>query len=157
MKTVIGIDPDVTKSGCAIVIDGKVQGICTKDAAVLLEDLKEEIVNVHPNDQLVIVIEAGWKNASNWHLGTFCSARRAAKLGEAVGRCHEVGRILAKWCEYHSAGMDNVKVLTPKPLRKMWKGKDSKITAKELESITGYSERTNQEGRDACLLAWINR
>ena len=34
------------------------------------------------------------------------------------------------------------------------KGKDRKITAEELKAFTGVTGRTNQEGRDAALLAW---
>lgn len=37
----------------------------------------------------------------------------------------------------------------------MWQGKDGKITAEELQHITGYDRRTNQDARDAALLAWV--
>lgn len=155
MHTVIGIDPDVEKSGYAIVLDGEVDSVHTMKAAELLEELKETINNTHPYDKLVIVIEAGWLNSSNWHIGAYCNAHRAAKIGESVGRCHEVGKIIHEWCEHHAKYHDNVKVLAVKPLRKRWRGKDNKITAEELQHITGYTQRTNQEGRDACLLAWV--
>lgn len=39
-------------------------------------------------------------------------------------------------------------------LRKGWKGKDGKITHDELASFTGLMGRTNQDVRDAALLAW---
>jgi hypothetical protein len=42
-----------------------------------------------------------------------------------------------------------------KPLKKNWKGKDGKITHKELALFTGLTGRTNQEARDAGLIAWI--
>jgi hypothetical protein len=40
-------------------------------------------------------------------------------------------------------------------LRKIWKGTDGKITQDELEQITGIKGKTNQDGRDAALLAWV--
>jgi hypothetical protein len=42
-----------------------------------------------------------------------------------------------------------------KPLRKCWHGEYGKITHEELAYFTGITGRTNQEGRDAALLAWI--
>jgi hypothetical protein len=42
-----------------------------------------------------------------------------------------------------------------RPLTKCWHGKDRKITQAELEAITGTAGRTNQEMRDAALLAWV--
>jgi hypothetical protein len=42
------------------------------------------------------------------------------------------------------------------PLKKVWRGKDRKITQEELAAIIGQElPRTNQEGRDAALLAWV--
>ena len=40
------------------------------------------------------------------------------------------------------------------PLRKIWKGKDGKITDEEIKAFMPIIERTNQEERDAALLAW---
>jgi hypothetical protein len=38
----------------------------------------------------------------------------------------------------------------------VWRGKDRKITQEELAAIVGQElPRTNQEGRDAALLAWV--
>jgi hypothetical protein len=53
-------------------------------------------------------------------------------------------------CKHH-----DIPVETIKPLKKIWQGKDGKITQKEIASFTGITERTNQEGRDAALIAWI--
>ena len=36
----------------------------------------------------------------------------------------------------------------------LWNSKDGKITHEELAKFTGITQRTNQEGRDAALLAW---
>jgi len=47
-----------------------------------------------------------------------------------------------------------IEVIEHFPLRKIWKGKDGKITQEELASFTGLKGRTNQDARDAALLAW---
>ena len=42
-----------------------------------------------------------------------------------------------------------------KPLKKLWKGRDGKITQEELENIIGpLNVRLSQDSRDAALLAW---
>ena len=45
-------------------------------------------------------------------------------------------------------------VIEQAPLRKCWKGRDGKITQIELNYFTGITGRTNQEARDAALIAW---
>ncbi|WGU68242.1 hypothetical protein QIU18_00410 [Capnocytophaga canimorsus] len=41
-----------------------------------------------------------------------------------------------------------------RPLKKMWKGKDGKITHEELASFTGITGKTNQDMRDSALISW---
>ena len=44
-----------------------------------------------------------------------------------------------------------------KPFRKVWSGRDRKITHEELSAVTGLVYgRTNQEMRDAALIAWVS-
>ena len=155
MKTTIGIDPDVTKSGVAIFRDGVVTKATALPFHELLDLLRNEIQNCLPCNELTIVIEAGWKNASNWHIRKGYSPAYYAKMGEGVGRCHQVGILLNEYCE--AINDKNAAILTPKPLKKIWRGRDGKITAGELERLTRYKGRTNQEARDACLLAWSYR
>ena len=97
----------------------------------------------------MVVIEAGWLNKSNWHLHRGFSIAKAAEVGRATGRNHQTGILIAEMCDYLG-----VPYVLRKPLRKVWQGKDGKITAKELSVFTGLRGRTNQEGRDAALLAW---
>ena len=43
------------------------------------------------------------------------------------------------------------------PLKKVWKGTGGKITQAEiLRIIPGFPKRSNQEVRDAALIAWVN-
>ena len=149
---IIGIDPDVDKNGYAI-IDMATRKVSV--TTVTLPHLIEIVTNaqekaIADGKRLTVYVEAGWLCQSNWHLGFRDSKQRAAAKGKAVGRNHQRGMDIVELLKYR--GIDVVEVA---PLKKVWKGKDRKITQEELERIVGKIERTNQEGRDAALLAWV--
>ena len=91
---VIGIDPDVERSGCA---------------TLSLYDEVKLTINSHPFPELleivrsvafegeelghatVVYVEAGWLNRSNWHLSPKDTRACEAKKGEHVGRNHATG------------------------------------------------------------------
>ena len=75
--------------------------------------------------------------------------KQAEKIAKDVGANHETGRKIIEMCEHYG-----IEVLPHIPLVKCWKGKDRKITHEELASFTGIMGRTNQDVRDAALLAW---
>ena len=72
------------------------------------------------------------------------------KIAKDVGANHETGRKIIEMCKHYG-----LETLAHAPLVKCWKGKDRKITHEELASFTGLTGRTNQDGRDAALLAWV--
>jgi hypothetical protein len=154
MKTtrIIAIDPDVAKSGVAFLdpTSRKLE-ITALTFPQLIDYLLfakgERDENKEP---FIVIVEAGWLNHSNWHTNKHDNVRTASMKGTAIGRNHEIGRKIIEMCEYH--GID---VLPVKPLRKIWKGVGGKITQDEIERITGITGRTNQDGRDAALLAWV--
>lgn len=148
----VGIDPDVDKSGL-VLIDR--QGRCILHAEALdfpsaigyLRSLKQE----HAQDplSLLVVIEDSDISA-NWHYNSLDSKGTCAAKGRSVGMCHATARHLRECCE--NIGLP---VLMQQPLRKLWRGKDGKITHKEAALfMSGLPARTNQEVRDAALLAW---
>lgn len=152
---IIGIDPDVTASGVAVInTKARTLSVCTLAFPMLLVYLKGFRGDFYDRYKVVVVVEASHLIKSNWHLPRVCSANKAAAMGEAVGRCHEVGILIAEMARsYH------LDVVEQPPLRKCWSGKDGKITHEELKYIVereGYTlpSRTNQEERDALLLAW---
>ena len=146
---VIAIDPDKVKSGVACLKPSTRQmELSNFSFPLLLEYLQyakrksEEL-----NESLVVVVEAGWMNAKScFHAA---QGKQAEKIAKDVGANHETGRKIIEMCEHYG-----INVVAKAPLAKCWKGKDKKITHEELASFTGIMGRTNQDARDAALLAW---
>lgn len=154
----IGIDPDAEKNGVAM-FDRDTKTI--EATALTFPDTLDYLRYAYSQAKaagrtLVVVIEAGWLNKTHWHVGYKDSQQAAAAKGNAVGRNHETGRKIAEMCAHWEIPHELVK---PLPLKaggvNLWRGKDGKITAEELQGVTGLTGRTNQEARDAALLAWV--
>ena len=149
---IIAIDPDVEKSGVAeLHVGTRRLEVTTLSFPALMDYLQYmEREFADKGERLRVVVEAGWMNASNWHTGGVRSIAAAAKTGQNTGRNHETARKIAEMSRHFGLETEEVK-----PLKKCWKGSGGKITQEELEYITGkLDRRTNQEGRDAALLAW---
>jgi hypothetical protein len=100
--------------------------------------------------RIAVVVEASWHKTHNWHLSRRDSAGIAARKGYDEGRNHEAGRKIVETLRYYG-----IEVIEKEPLRKIWQGTDRKITHTEITAITGWDKkRSNQEERDAMLLAW---
>lgn len=146
---IIAIDPDKDKSGVAFLKPATRQLEVTNLAFPLLLDyLKHaQSVQAETRETLVVVVEAGWMvRKSNFHEA---QGRRAEKIAKDVGANHETGRKIIEMCQHYG-----IPTVQHAPLVKCWKGKDRKITHEELSCFTGLQGRTNQDARDAALLAW---
>lgn len=145
---IIAIDPDVSRSGVALLKPA------TRQLEVSNLTFPQVIDYVQQANKgsgtLVVLVEASWLIQGNWHLSSWERRQRAASKGYDVGRNHETGKKIVEMCRHLG-----VEVLEHAPLRKCWRGKDGKITHEELVSFTGIKGRTNQDARDAALLAWV--
>ena len=147
---VIGIDPDIDKSGVAYLnVNNRTLEVSTLSFAQVVEYFNHVVEQKKAGQSMIVVVEASWMMKSNWHLKFGSRKEYAAATGYKVGQIHQTGKLI---CEMARA--IGLEVLEHAPLRKCWKGKDGKITADELQQITGLIGRTNQESRDAALLAW---
>ena len=149
---IIGIDPDVKKSGVAqLRMAGREVEFFSSSFPELIDYLQSMAdFQQRTGMKVTIVVEASWLISTNWHTKRADNVRTAARKGKDAGRCHEVGRKIVECARYY--GLDVVEQL---PLKKIWKGKDGKITHNELSAfVPGLPSRTNQETRDAALLAW---
>lgn len=135
ISLIIGIDPDVTKSGVATI---------SKPSKNLnLQNLSffELYKYLETNCFLIgkVVIEAGWLNKSNWHLKGD-KAKYAAAIGNRTGQNHAVGQKIVEMCEFLNLDYELVKP------------QKSKTDAKKFKMLSGYEGRTNAEMRDAAML-----
>lgn len=148
---VIGIDPDVKKSGVSYL---QVRSRKLEASSLTFPDLLDYLQHVkktsdEQNETVVVVVEAGWLISHHWHTKRGDNRKVAAAKGNSAGRNHEVGRKIVEMCKHFE-----LEVIEQRPLRKTWKGRDGKITHDELAYFTGIMGRTNQEMRDAALIAW---
>lgn len=154
VRWVIGIDPDVDNSGLAVIdAVGREVVEATSIPFWAVIDTIEAMTIGRP--EFVVVIEGGWLNKGNWHLPPRCSGAMAAAIGRSTGRNHQTGILLEQGCR--SRGW-SVVVIEPLPLKmkksNIWQSASGKISAEEILGLTGWNAPTNQEARDAILLAW---
>ena len=166
---IIAIDPDVEKSGVAFLevatrkldvssltfpqlldyLQWAKSKTVYSETTFMAEGMTKPVAKIQEGKKTIIVVEAGWLNRSNWHLKSSDTKRIASAKGNSTGRNHETGRKIVEMAKHYG-----FEVHEQIPLRKCWKGKDGKITHEELASFTGLMGKTNQDARDAALLAW---
>lgn len=147
----VGIDPDVSKSGFAL-LDCEAREFTQVEALTFpaVVDRFAELAAMKADSKDIIVVMEDSDLATNWHYNSRDSKAVSAAKGRSVGLCHATARHLKECAE--NFGLE---VVMMKPLRKFWKGRDGKITHDEaLYFMRGLPKQTNQESRDAALLAW---
>lgn len=148
--TIIAIDPDTVKSGVAVF---NVPTMKIAVQATAFPQLVDYLITVSRTKEAqegktAVVVEAGWLNAKScFHEA---QGHRAERVAKNVGANHETGRKILEMARHY--GLPAFEIA---PLRKCWKGANGKITAEELKQVTGVDGRTNQDERDAVLLAWV--
>lgn len=133
---IIGIDPDIDKSGIAVLHE-------TKQIEYSTLNFVDAIGFIRMNKPVIkcVYLEAGWLNKkSSWHGAKNMSV--AARVGKNVGENHATGKLLKQCIE-----AEGVKVIEVQP-------KGSKLNAEQFERLTKIKTRTNQETRDAIMLVW---
>lgn len=133
---IIGIDPDLTKSGVAIIGPSlELKNLTFAETVDLFRSQQSEIKKV--------VIEAGWLNKkSNMHSRYGQSKNAGERIAKNVGENHATGKLLVEMAE--SLGLV-VELVRPTKTKKK---------ADEFNRITGWGKRSNQEQRDAAMLVW---
>lgn len=153
---IVGIDPDTDKSGVALL---DTSDFHLELQALTFPELIDRIIYLRDRSRfdgksLQVVVEAGWLHQkSNFH---GYSGHRAERIAKNVGANHETGKKIIEICRHWGISCDAV---PPLSLQSggfhFWNGPDGKITHAEFVKVTGCkATRTNQEQRDAGLLAW---
>lgn len=148
-RLIIGIDPDIDKNGVCF-LDPKEKKVNATTAS--FSSLMAFFANQAKCKEIetIVVVEASWMhNKTNWHLSARDSRSIIAAKGYSVGQNHQTGKLICEMARAYG-----LKVVEHIPLVKCWKGKDRKITDAEIKAFMPIQGRTNQESRDAALLAW---
>jgi len=135
---IIGIDPDLVKSGVAVTEGGK---ILTLDAIRFFELCR--FIDEHKH-QCVFHLEDVESNKPTFQRNVNQSAMR--KIAQNVGQVKAVCRLLV---EYLDGAGANYKLI--KPL--VGHVKRAKKDAEFFNKLTGWQGRSNEDKRDAALLA----
>ncbi|MFV0536805.1 MAG: hypothetical protein ACK5M3_05450 [Dysgonomonas sp.] len=150
-EIIIAIDPDYYLSGVVQLqtetkqIDWQTLGFT--DLIQYLYQIKTKYGTLRQT--IEIVVEVSWHNTHNHHLGGKHTLATASKTGYNIALNHRTGQLIIEMAKFIGFS-----VTEQPPLRKCWKGSKGKITHDELSYFTGITGRTNQEVRDACLIAW---
>ena len=136
-KIIVGIDPDVTKSGVAFK-KGKDIVLANLEFFRLFDKLKE-LIETSGKENITVYIECGFLNKGNWHK-TLGSNSVNTQIGQRTGANHETAKKIVEMCEYL-----NISHVTVKPTK-------SKVNDTFFRQITKIDKRTNQEQRDAYML-----
>lgn len=136
----IGIDPDTTLSGVATFTDSTIQKLELKTLFPLLEYIRDSRADM-------VCISAGWKNKVVNFQNRDVDEKVRERISERVGANHEIGRQIEAFC--NSEGIPYTLVVP----------RSKKVNASVFAALTGYSQRTNQEHRDAamCVIAYLNK
>lgn len=135
-KLLIGIDPDVDKSGVAFKNGNNytLENLTFFELFDFLKFYKER------EDKPLVYVEKGSLNKSNWHSKNDKSHKWNSNIGAALGRNFETANKIIEMCQYLQLPFVEVK-----PTRK-------KIDSDTFKKLTGFTKRTNQEQRDAFML-----
>ena len=134
-KTLIGIDPDIDKSGVALLFGSQLE-LNNLSFFELFDYLQEK----KTAKNLSVYVECGFLNGGNRHLKFGGSNALNSKIGERIGSNHETAKKIIEMCEYLK-----IKHFKVKPTR-------SKSTNDFFKQVTGFTGQTNQEQRDAFFL-----
>jgi len=167
-KILIGIDPDLIANGVAITNNGKVTELCLMKLPQMIERIQHYAQWASCEDNyLMVYIEAGWLNQNVNHHSS-AHKKRAKEMGlkkgltgkplenyiinytlkvgqrtsSNVGENHATGKIIEQFVQFYAIPYQLIKPTT------------KKFDADLFKKVTGYTERTNQEQRDALMLIW---
>lgn len=148
-RWIIGVDPDTDKSGFGVVDNANDEvSVYNFDVAHSIDFIKQ----FDPRETRIFV-EASWNNKHNYHRNYYDSDAVKSSKGYDVGTCHQTGKILVQI--FRHMGYE---VYEKTPFRKFWSGRGGKITHEEIVQQTKLkAKKSNQEQRDALLMAWFNR
>jgi hypothetical protein len=139
MTRIVGIDPDLQKSGLALVVDGRLEQLQSLAFFELLD-----VILLHHVNGAHFALEDVEANKPTFSRGV--SPAQMRKISQNVGQVKAVARLIHQYLVMIDAQHTLVT-----PLRGLPKAakKDARIFAR----ITGWTGRCNEDQRDAAMLA----
>ena len=134
---IIGIDPGAN-TGLAFFSAGKLVELWTIHPLALYDMLAASSASR-------VIFEDSRLTSPVWSRGTSTAARM--KIARNVGQVDGICSLIVEACE--RIGMDALGI-SPKH-------KGAKLNAEQFAKVTGWTGRSNQHERDACMVAWAYR
>lgn len=140
-RLLVGIDPDLTKSGIALVQNSKVLDLMALSFPDLLETAKTLV-----SQGALFVVEDVEYDKTTYHRAN-TNVKKHAKIAQNVGQVKGVARVLVECLLHMGADVVQIKPLTGPIKRK------AKEDAAYFNRITGWEKSSNADKRDAAMLA----
>ncbi|MCU7962401.1 hypothetical protein L5M28_07390 [Shewanella sp. SW32] len=142
MSLTIGIDPDLKASGVAIVVRNKISELKNMP----FPELIEYITALAADNEITVKLEDvnAWSSVKH-RAGTGPAAMR--KISQNVGQVKAVATLIKQ-----SLNSKGIEVHLVKPLRGEVKMQAKKNSA-YFNKLTGWTGRSNEDNRDAALIA----
>lgn len=154
-KYVIGIDPDLTKSGIALWSKGEKKIIhhSTETFPCLIELRIKPWIEKYGIENLVVKVEGGWINSkANFRLSSSVVAARE-KVAKDVGQNHGTGKNIVEYLKFLGLKVDVIKPTN--------KGGDKVGSAYTTEGKKNFEKtykfkvgQVNDEERDAIAMCY---
>ena len=142
---VIGIDPDLEKNGVAMLVEGELMSLQNLPFMKLMEYCQhEEWLSANSGSSLVFVVEDVEYNKPVFNRRL--SPKQNLKVAQNVGMVKGVARMIVQFLE--ASDMRYIKV---PPLKGHLK--KAKNDRQYFNQLTGWQKSSNQDNRDAALLA----
>lgn len=141
---VIGIDPDVSKSGVAVAVKGKLQELHAMTFVQLCSFLSQQPPGTN------VCIENVEHDKTVYH-------RKGKNHKQMLTVAQNVGMVKATMRHIVAVAESfELKVELVKPLGKTSElARRAKVDANFFNQVTGWKGRTNPDMRDAGLIAWV--
>lgn len=145
LKTIVGIDPDLTKSGLAILTgDSWIFHAAVENCDIV------EIIQKHCDPATtVVVLECGWLNEKA-NFRWISNKRVSDKISKNVGENQATGKFILSLLKKAGYQVIEQAPLQKKPLKVQ--GKWTKLGREFIVKASGITSRMNDEVRDAIYL-----
>ena len=143
MKTIyIGIDPDLVKSGLAVVIKGEVIDLQSLSIVELITFINRSLNDIS-NEYIFAVENVEAKRATFARRGM--NPAQMQKIAQNVGQVKAVARLIV---EIITAYTGKPPIMVPAGINRA-----TKKDAKQFNVVTGWNGRSNEDTRDAAIIA----